>query len=39
VFVNVQPGNTKGGSITVPLTWFGFVCFANKNKKFQLSYS
>ena len=25
-------GNTKGGSITVPLTsCFGLVCFANKN--------
>jgi hypothetical protein len=35
-------GNTKGGSITVPLTlfdWFGVVCFANKNKNCQLSYS
>ncbi len=29
-------GNTKRGSITIPLTslfdWFGLVCFANKNK-------
>jgi len=37
------PGNTKGGRITVPLTsffdWFGLVCFANKNKFCQLSYS
>jgi hypothetical protein len=33
------PGNTKGGSITVPLTslfdWLGFVSFANKNKIFS----
>ncbi len=41
----VKSGNTKGGSInfTVPLTscfdWFGLVCFANKNKNCQLSYS
>jgi len=31
------PGNTKGGSIL--FDWFGLVCFANKNKKCQLSYS
>ncbi len=29
-----EPGNTKGGSITVPLT----SCFENKNKNCQLSY-
>ncbi len=29
----MKPGNIKGGSIT------GFVCFANKNKNCQLSYS
>ncbi len=38
-----EPGNTKGGSITVPLTscfdCFGLVCFENKNKNCQLSYS
>ncbi len=34
-FTRLKPGNTKGGSITVPLTlfeWFELVCFANKNK-------
>jgi hypothetical protein len=40
---SVSPGNTKGGSITAPLTscltGFGLVCFANKNKNGQLSYS
>jgi hypothetical protein len=41
----VRAGNTKEGSITVPLTScltgleFGLVCFANKNKNCQLSYS
>ncbi len=38
----VEPGNTKGGSITVPLTscLTGLdKCFANKNKNCQLSYS
>jgi hypothetical protein len=36
----LKAANSKGTSITVPLTdWFGLVCFANKNKKFQLSYS
>jgi len=42
VFPDVEPENTKGGSFTVPLTscdWFGLVCFANKNKNCQLSYS
>ncbi len=37
-----KAGNTKGESITVPLTcfdWFGLVCFENKNKKYQLSHS
>jgi hypothetical protein len=38
-----QAVNTKGGSITVPLTscldWFGLVYFGNKNKNCQLSYS
>jgi hypothetical protein len=32
-------GNTKGGSITVPLTSCLTVCFANNNKYCQLSYS
>ncbi len=38
----VQAGNTERGSNTVPLTsidWFGLVCFANKNKNCQFSYS
>ncbi len=36
-----MPGNTKGGSITVPLTscLTGLDCFVNKNKNCQLSYS
>ncbi len=37
-----RPGNTKGGSITVPFDLlfdkFGFVRFANKNKNCLLSY-
>ncbi len=33
------PGNTKGESITVLFDWFGLVCFENKNKNCQLSYS
>ncbi len=38
--VSVYPGNTKGGSIIDLLFyWFGLVCFANKNKNCQLSYS
>ncbi len=40
---NPRPWNTKGGSITVPLTscfdLFGLACFANKTKNCQLSYS
>ncbi len=32
----MQPGNTKGGkyhcTIDLLFDWFGFVCFANKNK-------
>jgi hypothetical protein len=39
----MQPGNTKGGMYhcTVDLLFnrFGLVCFANKNKTCQLSYS
>ena len=37
----VIPGNTKGGHCTIDLLfdWFGLVCFANKNKNFQVSYS
>jgi len=40
----VYPGNTRGGSITVPFTScltgpIGLACFANKNKICQLSYS
>ncbi len=39
----VKPGNTKGGkyhcTIELLLDWFGLVCFANKNKNWQLSYS
>jgi hypothetical protein len=37
-----SPGNTKWGSITVLnllFDWFGLVCFANKNKNCQLSFS
>ncbi len=39
------PEEIEQGSIIVPLTidplfdWFGLVCFANKNKNSQLSYS
>ncbi len=37
-----KPGNTKGGSITVPVDllfyWFGLVSFANKNKNCQFSF-
>jgi len=40
---SVSTGNTKGGGITVPLTScltkIGLVCFENKNKNCQLSYS
>jgi hypothetical protein len=36
-------GNTKGGSnhctFDLLFDWFGLVCFANKNKNCQLSYS
>jgi hypothetical protein len=33
-----RPGNTIGGSLTVPLTsCFGLVCFANKSKNCQLA--
>jgi hypothetical protein len=32
-----QPENTEGEVLVY--SWFGLVCFANKNKKFQLSYS
>jgi hypothetical protein len=40
VWVWVGAGNTKGGSITnLRFDWFGLVCFANKNKNCQLSYS
>jgi len=43
VILSVVSGNTKGGSITVPLTscltGFGLVCFTNKNKNCQLPYS
>jgi hypothetical protein len=40
-YPTVCQGNTKGGSITVPLTscLYGLVCFANKNKNCQLPYS
>jgi hypothetical protein len=38
--VNMTPGNTKGGSITVPFTscldWFGLVCFANIKQKLSV---
>ncbi len=38
-----QPGNTKGGkchcTIDLQFDWFELVCFANKNKNCQLSYS
>ncbi len=38
-----KSGNTKGGkyhyTIDVLFDWFGSVCFANKNKSCQLSYS
>jgi len=41
-YLYLLPGNTKGGKYhcTVDLLfyWFGLVCFANKNKNFQLSY-
>jgi hypothetical protein len=41
--LNVRLGNTKGGSITVPLTScstdLDLVCFTNKYKNCQLSYS
>jgi hypothetical protein len=41
--VTLPSGNTKGGSITVPLTscltGLALVCFANKNKNCQLSYT
>jgi hypothetical protein len=40
---SVAPGNTKGGkyycTIDLLFDWFGLVCFANKNKNCQLSYS
>jgi hypothetical protein len=38
---SVWTGNTKGGSITVYLLfdWFGLVCFANKNKYWQLCHT
>jgi hypothetical protein len=36
-WVNFPSGDIKGGSITVPLTSFGLVCFA-KNVNCQLSY-
>jgi len=33
---NHKPGNTKGGkyhcTVDLLFDWFGFVCFANKNK-------
>ncbi len=41
-FLYASAGNTKGGSITtVDLLFdlFGLVCFANKNKNCELSYS
>jgi hypothetical protein len=34
IFLMVEPGNTKGGSIL--FDWFGLVCFANKNKKMSV---
>ncbi len=38
-----QPGNTEGGkyqcAVDLLFDWFGLVCFANKNKNFQLSFS
>jgi len=38
-----QPGNTKGGKyqgkVDLLFDLFGLVCFANKNKNCQLSYS
>jgi len=39
----VEAGNTKGKkyhcTIDLLYDWFGLVCFANKNKNCQLSYS
>jgi hypothetical protein len=39
----LMPGNTKGGkyhcTIDLLFDWFGLVCFVNKNKNCQLSYS
>jgi hypothetical protein len=29
--VRIEPGNTKGGSITVLLTWFGISCMTTEN--------
>jgi hypothetical protein len=34
--VSFKTENTKGGLL---FDWFGLVCFANKNKNFQLSCS
>ncbi len=37
-----KAGNTKGGlhcTIDLLFDWFGLICFANKNKNCQLSYS
>jgi hypothetical protein len=43
VSIQGRPGNTKGGkyhyTIDLLFDWFGLVCFANKNKNCQLSYS
>jgi hypothetical protein len=38
-FYNIKAWNAKGGSIHLLFDWFGLVCFANKNKNCQLSYS
>jgi hypothetical protein len=37
----VEAGNTRKYHCTIGLlfNWFGLVCFANKNKNYQLSYS
>jgi hypothetical protein len=41
--IQMESGNTKKGkyhcTIELLFDWFGLVCFANKNKNCQLSYS